>query len=78
VIFAAMAANLQSRVRSAIQSGETTERAFARQAGISQPHLHNWLAGRRRLTIPMLDACAAALGISGDLLHAECGKTPVS
>ena len=43
--------HLQERVR----SGEITERSLARVAGISQPHLHNVLKGKRHLSIAMAD-----------------------
>lgn len=43
--------NLQERV----QSGEITERGLARVAGISQPHLHNVLKGKRQLSVAMAD-----------------------
>jgi transcriptional regulator with XRE-family HTH domain len=44
-------ANLQERVR----SGEISERSLARVAGISQPHLHNVLKGKRSLSVAMAD-----------------------
>ena len=43
--------NLRERVR----SGEITERRLARLAGVSQPHLHNVLSGKRLLSIEMAD-----------------------
>lgn len=43
--------NLRHRVR----SGEVTERSLARLAGLSQPHLHNVLKGKRFLSMDMAD-----------------------
>jgi transcriptional regulator with XRE-family HTH domain len=43
--------NLRERVR----SGEITERRLARVTGVSQPHLHNVLSGKRLLSIEMAD-----------------------
>jgi len=43
--------NLRERVR----TGEITERRMARITGVSQPHLHNVLSGKRLLSIEMAD-----------------------
>jgi transcriptional regulator with XRE-family HTH domain len=43
--------NLRERVR----TGEITERRMARLTGVSQPHLHNVLSGKRSLSIEMAD-----------------------
>ena len=42
---------LKERVR----SGEITERSLARITGVSQPHLHNVLKGKRLLSMSMAD-----------------------
>lgn len=42
-------------VRERIRNGELTERGFARQIGISQPHAHNVLKGIRNLSPEVLD-----------------------
>jgi len=44
--------NLRERVR----SGQLTERGLARVTGISQPHIHNVLKGKRLLSPEMSDA----------------------
>ena len=44
--------NLRERVR----SGQLTERGLARVTGISQPHIHNVLKGKRLLSAEMSDA----------------------
>jgi transcriptional regulator with XRE-family HTH domain len=43
--------NLKER----IASGELTERRLARLAGISQPHVHNVLKGKRIFSLQMAD-----------------------
>jgi hypothetical protein len=43
--------HLQRRIR----SGEITERSLARMTGISQPHLHNFLKGKRLLSFEKAD-----------------------
>jgi hypothetical protein len=47
---------LLAYVRDRIHNGELTERGFARQIGISQPHAHNALKGVRALSPEVLDA----------------------
>jgi plasmid maintenance system antidote protein VapI len=42
---------LQERVR----SGQVTERGLARMTGISQPHIHNVLSGKRALSPELSD-----------------------
>lgn len=44
-------ADLRERVR----SGEATERGLARTTGVSQPHMHNVLKGKRRLSLETTD-----------------------
>jgi hypothetical protein len=46
---------LLQHLRHRVQSGETTERSLARVAGLSQPHLHNVLKGKKLLSIDMAD-----------------------
>ena len=50
-LLARLIRHLQHRVR----SGEITERSLARVSGVSQPHLHNVLKGKRQLSIAMAD-----------------------
>ena len=42
-------------LRDRIRSGELTERRLARMAGISQPHVHNVLKGKRVFSPHMAD-----------------------
>jgi len=60
--------NLRERVR----SGEITERRLARITGVSQPHLHNVLSGKRLLSIEMADQVLHRLDLElVDLLDAD-------
>ena len=57
-----LVAHLQTLVR----SGEATERGLARLTGVSQPHMHNVLKGKRLLSLQMADRIVARLHL--DLL----------
>jgi len=46
---------LLEHLRRRVQSGEATERSLAKLAGLSQPHLHNVLKGKRMLSMDMAD-----------------------
>jgi transcriptional regulator with XRE-family HTH domain len=52
-----LAENLRERVR----SGEITERSLARLTGVSQPHIHHVLKGKRLLSADMADQVMAHL-----------------
>jgi plasmid maintenance system antidote protein VapI len=43
-------------LRLRVRSGEMTERGLARTTGVSQPHMHNVLKGKRLLSADMADA----------------------
>ena len=59
---------LQHRIR----SGELTERKLARMAGISQPHVHNVLKGKRIFSLAMADSILHVLRLDLlDLIHPE-------
>jgi transcriptional regulator with XRE-family HTH domain len=63
---------LLDRLRQRIRSGEATERGLARLAGVSQPHLHNVLKGKRFLSVEMADEILLNLGLDAfDLLEPE-------
>jgi len=62
VLYRRLIDDLRERVR----SGEVTERGLARASGISQPHLHNVLKGKRELSPAMADAILKQLDL--DLL----------
>jgi transcriptional regulator with XRE-family HTH domain len=54
-----MVANLRERVR----RGDLTERGLARLTGVSQPHIHNVLKGKRDLSMETADTILSALGM---------------
>ena len=60
--------NLRERVR----SGQLTERGLARVTGISQPHIHNVLNGKRLFSIEMSDQILSRLHLDlWDLIRPE-------
>ena len=46
---------LIDHLKARIRSGELTERRLAKMAGISQPHVHNVLKGKRIFSLHMAD-----------------------
>jgi transcriptional regulator with XRE-family HTH domain len=58
---------LLEELRQRVRSGAATERGLARLSGISQPHLHNVLKGKRKLSLTKADAVLHRLQI--DLLQ---------
>jgi transcriptional regulator with XRE-family HTH domain len=58
---------LLEELRQRVRSGAVTERGLARDTGISQPHLHNVLKGKRILSVEKADCILYRLQI--DLLH---------
>jgi hypothetical protein len=57
---------LLEELRQRVRSGAATERGLARLSGISQPHLHNVLKGKRILSVEKADVVLRRLQI--DLL----------
>ena len=57
---------LVAHLRMLVRSGDATERGLARLTGVSQPHLHNVLKGKRFLSLEMADQVVAQLHL--DLL----------
>lgn len=57
---------LVAHLRERVCGGELTERGLARLSGVSQPHIHNVLKGKRVLSLEMSDAVLRQLRI--DLL----------
>lgn len=51
-------------VRLRLRGGWETARGFSRRAGLSQPHLANWLAGRKGLSLESCDDVLRVLGLS--------------
>ena len=58
---------LLEELRQRVRSGAATERGLARVSAISQPHLHNVLKGKRRLSLMKADVILQSLQI--DLLN---------
>ena len=58
---------LLDELRQRVRSGAATERSMARDTGISQPHLHNVLKGKRVLSVEKSDQVLRRLQI--DLLE---------
>lgn len=63
MIFSMMRKNLLVEVRRRIENGEFTERSLARQLGVSQPHVHNVLAGVRVPSVELADHIVIQLRI---------------
>jgi len=42
-------------LRKRVRNGEVTERGLARQVGVSQPHMHNVLHGKRTFSVETTD-----------------------
>ena len=57
---------LVAHLRTLVRSGDATERGLARLTGVSQPHMHNVLKGKRFLSLEMADQIVAQLDL--DLL----------
>jgi hypothetical protein len=55
ITFATLEKRLLNHLRDMIRKGDITERSLARITGISQPHLHNVLKGKRLLSTEKAD-----------------------
>jgi len=65
---------LLAYIRNRIRNGDLTERALARQIGISQPHVHNALKGVRTLSPKVLDSILRRFQLSLlDLIYRPIG-----
>jgi len=64
--FSQLQMRLVACLREKVRSGEVTERGFARVTGISQPHIHNVLKGKKLLSREMSDTILRGLNL--DLL----------
>jgi hypothetical protein len=69
-------ADLQTRfvavLRQRIRNGELTERGLARMVGISQPHMHNVLCGKRGFSMDTADDIMRQLRMDvRDLMEAD-------
>jgi transcriptional regulator with XRE-family HTH domain len=61
ITFALLESRLLGHLRDKIRKGEVTERSLARITGISQPHLHNVLKGKRLLSTEKADRILSQL-----------------
>jgi transcriptional regulator with XRE-family HTH domain len=50
-------------LRERVRSGAVTERGLARLAGVSQPHIHNVLKGKRFFSLEKADLVLRSLGL---------------
>ena len=59
-------------LRDRVHSGELTERGLARLTGVSQPHIHHVLKGKRVLSVQKVDTILRHLNVDlVDLLEPE-------
>ncbi len=58
---------LVAELRYRVKSGAATERGLARDTGLSQPHLHHVLKGKRLLSVEKADEVLRRLDL--DLLY---------
>ncbi len=58
---------LRVNLRLRVSAGEVTERGLARLTGVSQPHIHNVLKGKREFSPDMADRIMQSLRM--DLLE---------
>ncbi len=73
--FAELLLGLRAEIQRRISTGEWTERALARHAGVSQPHLHQVLKGQKQFSVAMADRLRIALSIRlADLLTPPGGS----
>jgi transcriptional regulator with XRE-family HTH domain len=56
-------ARLVENLRLRVRTGEVTERSLARLTGISQPHLHHILKGKRLISLERADEVLRRLDI---------------
>jgi hypothetical protein len=67
---------LLSVVKEQIRAGAMSERRLAKLAGVSQPHMHNVLAGKRGLEQGLADRVLEVFGLSLEDLLLEGGRQP--
>lgn len=59
-----------------VDAGDTTVSSLARRAGISQPHLHLVLKGKRGLSWDFADRAALVIGLRVEDLVARANPRP--
>jgi AraC-like DNA-binding protein len=75
--FEELLARLLAEIETRIRNGNLTERGLARMAGMSQPHVHHILKGKRGMTPRVADQFLRVLGMeASDLLVQETPPPP--
>lgn len=70
--FTELEGRLVLHLRMRIRCGELTERSVARMTGVSQPHIHNVLKGKRTLSAKFADLVLRHLELDlMDLIEAD-------
>ena len=70
--FMRLQCRLIAYLRERVRSGDVTERGLARLTGMSQPHVHNLLKGKRIMSMVMADQVMRTLRINlFDLLEPD-------
>ena len=72
--FLSMQRCLIAHLRARVQNGQLTERGVARRTGISQPHIHNVLKGKRFFSWEAADAILSELNLT--VVELAAGKGP--
>lgn len=62
--FLSMQRRLVAELQTQVKNGRITERGLARRSGISQPHIHNVLKGKRLFSWEAADAVLRELGMT--------------
>ena len=76
--FAELERRFVVHLRGRVRSGELTERRLARITGISQPHIHNVLCGKRAFSLETADVILRILQLDLlDLLDPEERASPL-
>jgi hypothetical protein len=76
--FQGLQTRLVVHLRHRVRSGEITERSLARVTGLSQPHLHNVLKGKRFLSVGKSDQILHQLHLDLMDLIETTDQQPVS
>ena len=74
--FADAAQRLLQVARERVRAGDTSERRLARLAGLSQPHVHNVLTGKRALMPEVADRFLGVLGLDLEDLLSAGARSP--
>jgi hypothetical protein len=61
--FVELQKRLVDHLRRQVRSGAWTERGLSRATGISQPHIHNVLKGKKEFSLEMSDVVLRAMNL---------------